>query len=96
MGATTLFICSELTSQKKHIIFVKRVLVFCAFVPLLLSSCRSNQELAYISDAERDSAQAILTDYVSTIHPGDQLYIYVYSQTPERHPIQSGNAYLCS
>lgn len=83
MGATTLFICSELTSQKKHIIFVKRVLVFCAFVPLLLSSCRSNQELAYISDAERDSAQAILTDYVSTIHPGDQLYIYVYSQTPE-------------
>lgn len=82
MGATTLFICSELTSQKKHI-FVKRVLVFCAFVSLLLSSCRSNQELAYISDAERDSAQAILTDYVSTIHPGDQLYIYVYSQTPE-------------
>ena len=82
MGATTLFICSELTSQKKHI-FVKRVLVFCAFVSLLLSSCRSNQELAYISDAERDSAQAILTDYVSTIHPGDQLYIHVYSQTPE-------------
>ena len=82
MGATTLFICSELTSQKKHIV-VKSVLVFCAIVSLLLSSCRSNQELAYISDAERDSAQAILTDYVSTIHPGDQLYIYVYSQTPE-------------
>ena len=82
MGATTLFICSELTSQKKHK-FLKSILVFCAFVSLLLSSCRSNQELAYISDAERDSAQAILTDYVSTIHPGDQLYIYVYSQTPE-------------
>ena len=82
MGATTLFICSELTSQKKHI-FVKSVLVFCAIVSLLLSSCRSNQELAYISDAERDSAQAILTDYVSTIHSGDQLYIYVHSQTPE-------------
>ena len=82
MGATSLFICSELTSQKKHI-YVKSVLMFCAFVSLLLSSCRSNQELAYISDAERDSAQAILTDYVSTIHPGDQLYIYVYSQTPE-------------
>lgn len=82
MGATTLFICSELTSQKKHI-FVNYALVLCAFVSLLLSSCRSNQELAYISDAERDSAQAILTDYVSTIHPGDQLYIYVYSQTPE-------------
>lgn len=50
---------------------------------LLLASCHSSQELAYISDAQRDSAQAILTTYNTTIHPGDQLYIYVYSQTPE-------------
>ena len=39
-------------------------------------------EMAYISDAERDSAQQILTTYANTIHTGDQLYIYVYSQVP--------------
>lgn len=82
MGTTSHFIYGKLTSQNKYI-FVKCTLMLCVLVSLLLSSCRSNQELAYISDAERDSAQAILTDYVSTIHPGDQLYIYIYSQTPE-------------
>lgn len=50
---------------------------------LFLTSCRSVTEMAYISDAERDSAQAILTTYATTIHPGDQLYIYIYSQTQE-------------
>ena len=49
----------------------------------MLASCHTSQELAYISDAQRDSAQAILTTYNTTIHPGDQLYIYVYSQNPE-------------
>lgn len=49
----------------------------------LLASCHTSQELAYISDAQRDSAQSILTTYNTTIHPGDQLYIYVYSQNPE-------------
>jgi len=49
----------------------------------LLASCHTSQELAYISDAQRDSARAILTTYNTTIHPGDQLYIYVYSQAPE-------------
>ena len=38
--------------------------------------------MAYISDAERDSAQQILTTYANTIHTGDQLYIYVYSLVP--------------
>lgn len=50
---------------------------------LLFSACRSSQEVAYISDAERDSAQAMLSTYSTAIHPGDQLYIYVYSLTPE-------------
>jgi polysaccharide export outer membrane protein len=49
----------------------------------MLASCHTSQDLAYISDAQRDSAQAILTTYNTTIHPGDQLYIYVYSQNPE-------------
>ena len=58
------------------------VIIVTAFLSLLVS-CRTGQELAYISDAQRDSAQAILTTYNTTIHPGDLLYIYVYSQNPE-------------
>lgn len=58
------------------------------FLPLallvgLLFSCRSHQELAYFADATVDSARAIVTTYNAAIHPGDQLYIYVYSQTPD-------------
>lgn len=49
----------------------------------LLAACGTSREYAYISDAERDSAQAIISTFASTIHPGDQLYIYVASQTPE-------------
>ena len=43
---------------------------------LVVMSCRSH-EIAYISDAQRDSAQAILDTYAVTILPGDQLYIYL-------------------
>lgn len=50
---------------------------------LILASCGTSREYAYISDAERDSVQAIFNTFVSTIHPGDRLYIYVSSQTPE-------------
>jgi polysaccharide export outer membrane protein len=57
------------------------LLLFCALS--LLAACHSSQELAYFSDAERDSVQAVLSTYNTTIHPGDQLYIYVYSQAPE-------------
>lgn len=45
-------------------------------------SCGAPREMAYVSDAERDSAQQILSTYSNSIHTGDQLYIYVYSQTP--------------
>ena len=45
-------------------------------------SCGTPREMAYVSDAERDSAQQILSTYSNSIHTGDQLYIYVYSQTP--------------
>ena len=50
---------------------------------LMFPSCYHTKELAYVSDAERDSAQVIFNTYTSSIHPGDQLYIYVSSQTPE-------------
>lgn len=52
-------------------------------VLLHLVSCGTPKEMAYISDAERDSAQQILTSYANTIHPGDQLYIYVNSEIIE-------------
>ena len=84
MGEAIGLLNNNWASQKKPY-FVKFTVstILCVVILLSLSSCRSTQEMTYISDAERDSAQAILTDYVSTIHPGDQLYIYVYSQTPE-------------
>lgn len=54
------------------------------FVALLsITACRSVNEMAYFVDAQRDSAQAIITTYTTTIHPGDLLNIYVNSLTPE-------------
>ena len=49
----------------------------------MLQSCAPSREMVYITDAERDSAQQIVASYANSIHPGDQLYIYVYSLTPE-------------
>lgn len=57
-------------------------LVF-SIVCLVAVSCSTPKELGYYSDAERDSAQRILITYTNTIHPGDQLYIYVNSETIE-------------
>lgn len=59
------------------------LVVFVAILMVLLQSCTSAREMAYITDAERDSAQRIIASYANSIHPGDQLYIYVYSETPE-------------
>lgn len=59
------------------------LVVFVAILMVLLQSCTSVREMAYITDAERDSAQQILSTYANSIHSGDLLYIYVYSETPE-------------
>ena len=59
------------------------LVVFVAILIVLLQSCTSAREMAYITDAERDSAQQILSTYANSIHSGDLLYIYVYSETPE-------------
>lgn len=63
---------------------MKIVFAFFSFVIglLLMSSC-SMPEYAYLNDAQRDSVQTIISDYTSTIHVGDQLYVYVYSQQAE-------------
>ncbi len=60
-----------------HIIYPLVILFVACFC-----SCGTPREMAYVSDAERDSAQQILSTYSNSIHTGDQLYIYVYSQTP--------------
>ena len=63
---------------------MKQTLLLLAVIfALLLTSCRSHRELAYVSDAQRDSAQQILATYAHSIHPGDLLYIYVSSETME-------------
>ncbi len=63
---------------------MKKTLVISAIALMFVfASCSSHKELAYISDAERDSAQQILTAYAHTIHPGDLLYIYVNSEVME-------------
>ena len=59
------------------------LLTIFALFALLLTGCANLNEVAYLSDAPRDSATTILHYYTSTIHPGDQLYIYVSSGTPE-------------
>lgn len=55
---------------------------FVILIVACLCSCGTPREMAYVSDAERDSAQQILSTYSNSIHTGDQLYIYVHSQTP--------------
>lgn len=63
---------------------VSNILVTFGIVFLtVLQSCAPSREMVYITDAERDSAQRIIASYANSIHSGDQLYIYVYSETPE-------------
>ena len=45
-----------------------------------LSACSSSKQQPYISDAPRDVAEAITNRHTTTIYPGDQLYIHIYSQ----------------
>lgn len=54
-----------------------------SFIILSFFVACHTREVAYINDAQRDSIQDIMTTYTATILPGDQLYIYVASQTPE-------------
>lgn len=51
-------------------------------LPMLLLSCQ-HREIAYLSNAPRDSVQDIVQHYDATLLPGDIIYIYVSSQTPE-------------
>lgn len=61
---------------------MKRFLLFIVPLVVVLSSCHT-REMAYISDAQRDSAQAILANYNTIILPGDQLDICVECHVPQ-------------
>ncbi|MCR5192538.1 MAG: polysaccharide biosynthesis/export family protein [Bacteroidales bacterium] len=54
-----------------------------SFIFVTLFAACHHREIAYVSDATRDSAQQVLSVYDNTILPGDQLYIHVASLTPE-------------
>lgn len=61
----------------------KVALLVVAVLVALLSSCTSTEEIAYISDAERDSAFALQGQFSGGIQANDLLSIYVESETPE-------------
>lgn len=48
---------------------------------MVLSGCSTKQKYVYVEDAPRNEEIAITNNYSTTIFPGDQLYIYIYSQT---------------
>ncbi|MBR6442005.1 MAG: polysaccharide biosynthesis/export family protein, partial [Bacteroidales bacterium] len=50
---------------------------------VLLASCGGTGEIAYIHDAQRDSAMAMQGKFSGGIQANDLLSIYVESETPE-------------
>lgn len=66
--------------MKHNNFFVLRLMFFVLL--LGLSSCKTQQEYAYVSDAPRNQAVSITNQPSHTIQTGDRLYIYVYSQEP--------------
>ena len=52
-------------------------------VALLFASCKPSEEIAYIADAQRDSAFALKGQFSGGIQANDLLSIYVASETPE-------------
>lgn len=60
-----------------------KLLFAVAVVAVLSVSCRHTAEIAYINDAQRDSAFALKGQFSSGIQANDLLSIYVESETPE-------------
>lgn len=63
-------------NRQKHI----SPIIAAVTLAVLAVSCAQQQKYAYVSDAPRGEEKAIANNYSTTIFPGDQLYIYVYSQ----------------
>ena len=62
---------------------IDKLLLVAVVGVLFFASCRHTEEIAYISDAQRDSAFALKGQFSSGIQANDLLSIYVESQTPE-------------
>lgn len=57
--------------------------LFSLAVLLIASACGTQRNYTYLKDAPRDEIMVAENNYSSRIFPGDRLYIYVHSQTPE-------------
>ena len=57
-------------------------MVFCFCLLVSLSGCATKQ-YKYVSDAPRDVPMPVTNSYISTIDPGDILYIHVDAPSPE-------------
>lgn len=54
-----------------------------AVLAITFSACRNTEEIAYLKDAQRDSAFALKGQFSGGIQANDLLSIYVESETPE-------------
>lgn len=61
---------------------IKTPLIVAAISAVLLASCGTTENIAYIHDAERDNASAITGKFTKGIQANDLLSIYVESETP--------------
>ena len=62
---------------------INKLFLAVTLLALSLSSCRQTEEIAYIHDAQRDSAFALTGQFSAGIQANDLLSIYVESETPE-------------
>lgn len=60
---------------------LRRDIQIAVLALLLLAGCSPKYKYVYVEDAPRDQEMAIANNYSTIIFPGDQLYIYTYSQT---------------
>lgn len=60
----------------------KLPLAAAVFGAMFFASCGTTEEIAYVSDAKRDSAMAINSQFTNGIQANDLLNIYVESETP--------------
>ena len=61
---------------------VKTTLIAGALA-LAMASCGTSSQIAYVNDAQRDTALAVTGEFSKGIQPNDLLNIYVESESPE-------------
>lgn len=62
---------------------ISKVFLASVATAMLFASCNTSTELAYVHDAQRDSAIAVSEQFLKGIQANDILYIYVESGSPE-------------